>query len=441
VVEFRPKTVENAPKRAKNCTPGQFKKKKLPKYVLEQDGEWKVRRTFPTNRRDDKGRLIYIQVKRTCEPQTEERAKAISRLLEQEFEAVKRKKGVPTVETYLSGYLTFKRSAVARRTYEMADDLFKRYVKNTAFGHTHISDIKVKDVQAFYGMLMDDGRSPAMVRKLHLFLSTAFNQAVAWDDLVKNPTRGVILPKTSPVETRAMTAAEAKKFIAACRKSDDCVIFELALETGMRPGEYLALAWKDVDLNKQTIRVRRAVAEGFVGGGFEIKEPKTPGSHRTISFSDSLKERLLKHKEKQDAWIAELQRDSHGKILLSHMKRRGVNYERRKTRNRMAREALENIRIYDLVVPGEYGAPMSKGNLNRRQFKAVVKAAGLDQTAFSLYSLRHTAATLSIAAGVNLKAVAEKLGHTDVTVLLRTYSHVLPSMREDATAKLADMLY
>ena len=323
----------------------------------------------------------------------------------------------------------------------MANDLLTRYLKGTAFAQKCLSDVRTRDVQHFYVDLQTAGRFPDTIRKLHSFLSTAFNQAVKWEDLARNPCKGVILPKTHPKETQAMTADEAKALIKVCRTREDCVVFELALETGMRPGEYLALSWSDIDLKKRTIRVHRSVAQGFVGGGFEIKEPKTPGSNRTIGISSELVERLVEHRARQQKWIADLKQKSHAPLLLQHMKRKGRNYGLRKARNRNARTALDNIEQYNLVFPGENGLPLSKGNLNRRTFKEVLELAGLDREKFSLYSLRHTAATLSLSAGANLKAVAEKLGHTDVHLLVKTYTHVQSTTRQEAVAKLAGVLY
>jgi integrase len=84
---------------------------------------------------------------------------------------------------------------------------------------------------------------------------------------------------------------------------------------------------------------------------------------------------------------------------------------------------------------------MSRLNLTRRRFKPLLEEIGLDASKYSLYTLRHTCATLSLAAGANIKAVAEKLGHADVNMLLTVYAHVLPSMRAEATEKLGNVLY
>jgi site-specific recombinase XerD len=80
-------------------------------------------------------------------------------------------------------------------------------------------------------------------------------------------------------------------------------------------------------------------------------------------------------------------------------------------------------------------------NLTKWRFKPACESAGLDPKKYSLYTLRHTMATLSLAAGASIKAVAEKMGHSDVNLLLQTYAHVIPSMRTEATEKLRNVLY
>ncbi len=95
---------------------------------------------------------------------------------------------------------------------------------------------------------------------------------------------------------------------------------------------------------------------------------------------------------------------------------------------------------HGLVFAAEDGEPLHASNLTARHFKPALKAAGLPQEV-RLYDLRHTCATLLLLAGVNPKIVAERLGHASVTLTLDTYSHVLPTMQEEAAGRLEAMLY
>jgi integrase len=94
----------------------------------------------------------------------------------------------------------------------------------------------------------------------------------------------------------------------------------------------------------------------------------------------------------------------------------------------------------DLVFSNSEGMPLLRRNVIKRHYKPALRAAGLPVDA-RLYDLRHTCATLLLAAGVHPKVVSERLGHSDVTLTLNVYSHVLPGMQADATAQLERRLY
>ena len=361
--------------------------------MIVEKGEWYVRRYFPAGYKDDKGRHVYIQVKRKCVPATPERASAISYAIVAESSSAKfeREKALTILE-YMNLYMESKRVAVSRRTFDDNTAYVKLHIAKTSFSSLLTTDVTPRDVQRLYSAMEKDGRTPSVIHKLHKLLSAMFNQAVKWDDVTKNPCRGAILPKNTPKETNAFDTDQAKAFLAECRKTDNYIVFEFALETGMRPGEYLALTWKDIDLKNRTATVNKALV--IHTGSFEIKEPKTKGSRRTVQFSEHLRSRLL---------------------TLPH--------------------------THSLVFPSANGKPQSRQNLNYRHFKPIIESIGLDPKEYSLYSLRHSSATLSVASGGNIKAIAERLGHTDLKMLLQIYSHVLADMRNDAADRLAGTLY
>jgi integrase len=399
-------------------------------------------RFFPSTQRDDKGRVVYIQIKQKCDPETEDRAREVSEAIENEYLSIVHRVDEPlTVGEYLKQFLQAKKGKVARRTYEIDGELFDRYVKGSSIADSPLSELKPLAIQRYYSSLEASGVSGSMVRKLHSFLTSAFNQGVKWEALPKNPTVGVMLPKVVKNEAVSLSPDEARDFMQKCLDDDKYLVLAVALETGMRPGEYLALTWKDVNWHTPSISVRQAIAINFKGGGFEIKETKTRGSRRTIKISDTLAERLRLHRDRQKAYIVELQKAADAVPLLDHMKAKGANYQKRRRHKRIAVQTLEQFHKYNLIFPASNGVPMSRLNLNRRIFKPVIESIGLDASKYSLYALRHTCATLSLAAGANIKAVAEKLGHSDVNMLLDTYAHVMPSMRDEVTDKLNALLY
>ncbi len=210
-------------------------------------------------------------------------------------------------------------------------------------------------------------------------------------------------------EMKALSPEETVRFLEAASGHPQNLIFLFALVTGMRPEEYLAIQWKDIDFERQTVTVQRAVVFRKRGGkgGYYFSEPKTSQSRRTIPIPLKLIQELQAHRRKQS----------------EHRLRIGPTYN--------------NL---DLVFATEKGGPLNRQNIGTRAFKAILKKAELPTT-IRLYDLRHTCATLLLAAGEHPKVVSERLGHSTITVTMDVYSHVLPSMQRAATEKLETMLF
>jgi integrase len=223
-----------------------------------------------------------------------------------------------------------------------------------------------------------------------------------------NPAQSVDLPRRTRQEMKALSPEEATVFLEAAKEDTHGLIFAFALATGMRPEEYLALQWKDIDLHKGTATVQRTLCwRRQKGGGWYFGEPKTAQSRRTVPLPASIVRELVRHKARQ----------SETRLKL------GSEYQK-----------------FDLVFATTTGGPLHPDNLNGRNFKGVCKHAGLSPK-LTLYALRHTCATLLLLAGVNSKIVAERLGHSSIAITLDIYSHVLPSMQQVAADELENMLF
>lgn len=413
---------------------------KLPKYVFLKRGAWYVRRTYPNKQRDEKDRLVYFQITKKCEPETEERAAELAEQIDAEVMAQKQKRDAPpTVARLFADFLDLKRSSVEPRTFEYYKYHYEHYICRQPFNNLTVADITVLDVQRLYTALQAAGASSSAVRKVNTVLTAAFNLAVLWKHTAHNPTKGVTLPRETHDEITFLDQSEAKAFIAACRTEFRFAIFELALETGMRPQEYCAVQWSDINFDRGTVRIRQAIKWGLKGGGWSIGQLKTKASRRTVQISGELVGRLHAQRQFLAARKAQLEKVIAAPLILEHMKVKGVNYEKRAKRRQNAREALRNIDGLDLVFPSDAGTPMSRNNLNNRDLPDVLKAAGLGSD-YSLYSLRHTSITLLLEAGEDVGTIAERCG-TSAEMIWRTYGHVLPSMRQRAVSRLSDLLY
>lgn len=411
---------------------------KLPKHVHRKKGEWYVGLNFPKAARSESGKIIYQQIARRCEPKTADRASEVVALIKAEYAL--RAAAAPanphrTALEFLRLFVAAKKKSVERRTFDFYAAQIRQHVEDSNFAQIKLTDLKPLDVQNFY-----DGKtcSADAIRKLHQFLGAAFNQAVKWEAIPKNPAAGVILPKKTKSNVAAFTIAEAQKFIEICRQTDDRIVLEFALESAARPEEYLALDWSDIDLEARTAHIRRAVAVGFRGGGFEFKATKTLGSNRTIIFSEQMRARLILHRQGQQKKIAELRREI--KSDAANNKKNTSRQIRAAVKRATAKTIFDDYLKYNLVFPSSTGKPQSRLNLNRRDFKDILSAAGLDTAKFSLYSLRRTAATL-LASKINPKELAAFLGHTDVSTTMKYYVMVTEDSRYKASLALSEIFY
>jgi integrase len=225
--------------------------------------------------------------------------------------------------------------------------------------------------------------------------------------LARNPAEAVELPRKNRKEMQALSPEEATRFLAATAKDRWHALFVVALFTGMRPSEYLALKWSDVDLQKGTVTIQRSLVESGKGCSMRIDETKTAHSRRSIPLASTVV-----------------------RVLIDHRRRQGEE--------RLAAGA--NYRNQEFVFAKHLGDAFQNFNLIRRYFKRTLKRAGLPET-IRLYDLRHSCATLMLAQGEHPKVVSEWLGHASTTLTLDVYSHVLPSMRRDASERLEKTIW
>ena len=176
----------------------------------------------------------------------------------------------------------------------------------------------------------------------------------------------------------------------------------LAVTTGMRQGELLGLRWADLDWQTRKLHIQRQLQR--TENGLVFSEPKSAAGRRVIILGEETVRKLRYHLN----------------ILATERRELGEQWQ-------------EN----DLVFPSTIGTPWDQRNLYR-VYKRFLKLAGLPNIRF--HDLRHTAATLMLQQNVNPKVVQERLGHSDITLTLNTYSHVLPSMQEEAAEKLDQLL-
>ena len=383
------------------------------------------------NGSDSNGKKIVVTETVLGEQRAKERAA--------EMEAMK-SKGVLTAPSrerltdYLIRWLDdVKKVTLRARTWDDYRGLVKRYIEDSPRGTPRIGAVRLDKLgigsfDALYAHMWTPkaegglGLSRRTIRYLHSVLRHALSHAVKVGKLATNPTDHATLPKqSSDAEekvVRAMTEAQAARFLEAAQGDRYFGLWAVLLTGGLRPGEALALAWSDVDLEEGRVRVSRALTRRGLpeGEAWRLVAPKTKRARRTVVLPP-VTLRALKE------WRATTARE---RLLV------GAEYENN-----------------DLVFATEFGKPLHAANLYARNFRRIMAAAALGEwieakngkrkrfsPAFRMYDLRHTCATTLIARGVNVKVVSERLGHASIVLTLDTYSHVLPDMQEGAADEL-----
>ena len=302
-----------------------------------------------------------------------------------------------TLGEYLDRWLSDSvRGSVRGSTFDRCEIAVRVHIK-PALGSLKLKKLSAAHVQSFYRDRLDAGCAPASVNKLHVVLHKALSQAVKWSILPHNVAEAVEAPRPTPNEIQVLSPEETRRLLEAASGDKLEALYVLAVTTGMRQGELLALKWQDVDLENGVISIRRTLTKS--GGRLLLSEPKTKKSRRTIQLTEAALGALRKHLDCQ----------------IEVVQRLGDLY-----------------RDQGLVFASEVGTLVNPTNLRERSFASLLKRAGLSRIRF--HDLRHTCATLLLSRNVHPKYVQELLGHANIAITLDTYSHVVPGgVSEGAT--------
>jgi integrase len=317
-----------------------------------------------------------------------------------------------TVGEYLTRWLVTAKDTTREGTYERYKQLSEDYLI-PALGRIKLAKLRPIHVESAYAELTrteKDGTkvtATAATRKAAgTVLGIALRHAVRLKLLPSNPAAEVKKPRTRFREMRFMTPQQAKQFLATAKRDWAYPLYTLAIGTGMRQGELLALTWADIDFDKSTVDVRRSLSQ--VRREIIIKEPKSRSSRRTVSLSPPCVRTLEAHR------AAALKA---GLITSPVFCTRNGTYLQRSN-------VLRNFRILVKRANKDAEARAAKGK----------KEPDLIPADIRFHDLRHTHASGLIAAGQSIKAVSRRLGHADVSMTLKVYAHLMP----DDDAKLAE---
>ncbi len=324
-------------------------------------------------------------------------------------------KGIPiphsgiTVAGFLTAWLDTVKSTVRPRSYE-SYELHVRHHICPEIGNIRLSALRPGHVRGLFQRKLATGLSPQTVVHMRTVLNTALRQAIG-DRLVSwNPVSSVKRPKVRRRAYSPFTPEQARAFLAAADNARLGTAFAIRLSLGLRRGEVLALRWCDIDLDALTIRVEQTIqrVRAKVAGtaGFQISEPKTEKSRRTLVLPAMLVPLLRRHRARQ-------------------------------AQERLAAGTDWNDALGGLLFTTPRGRPIEPRDV-QTEFKATLAAAGLPD--MRLHDLRHAAATFLIAQGLPLRLVMEVLGHSTIALTANTYGHIERGMMADAASRMDALL-
>lgn len=275
-------------------------------------------------------------------------------------------------------------------------------------GTKALQKLTAADIELWHATLKNAGRkdgkgglSGLTIRHAHRLLSKALKEAARHDLVVRNVAAAEPPPKVVREEVTILTDDQIRNVVAALAGTPLHAPVVIALFTGLRRGEILALRWQHVDLDRKTIAVREALEE--TKAGLRFKTAKTDAGQRDVTLPDIVVDVLREHRRKRS--------EEHLALGLG----------------KIAADTLLFSRIG--------GGPRSPNTFTKDWAKC---AAGIGLAEITFHALRHTHASHLIDAGVDVVRISKRLGHSAPTVTLDTYAHLFARQEDKSAAAIND---
>ncbi|MBX4954322.1 site-specific integrase [Rhizobium lentis] len=320
-----------------------------------------------------------------------------------------------TVREFMIRWLAHEKANVSPKTHQRYEELL---LKNVApvIGSVIMNKLTPARIDGCWTILLESGRrpkkrregasskaeekkglSPRTVHHCRRVMLSAFEQAVKWDLLKKNPVALTKPPKVEKKPMEAFNASQTGVMLDELRKSRVFIAALLAALCGLRRGEIVALRWRDVDFANGTVAIRESAEQ--VGTLVRYKETKS-GKSRSVALSTTVLEELKRHRLSQ----------------AEEQLKVGI----RPDENSFIIAQVEGSPLKPVSLTHEWTRLLAKTSLPRIRF----------------HDLRHSHATQLLAAGVHPKIASERLGHSTIGITLDLYSHVMPGMQANAAEQV-----
>ena len=291
-----------------------------------------------------------------------------------------------TVAEYVASWLDSAHEQ-SPKTLERYRELAKQQIYPHIGGHK-LQKLKPEHIKQWHGVLLGLGLAPRTVGHAHRLLRLVLKCAVINGTLTRNVATVHKAPAVEEAEIEILSAEQIAEVFAKLEGHTLLPLVSLALATGLRRGELLALQWGDIDLLTATLRVERSLEE--TNEGLRLKPPKTKRGRRNLRLPGEAVEVLRAHKVQQ----------MQVRLALG-----------------LGKPDADTLVFSD--IEGE----LLKPHTISRAWRRVVAAKKLPTVTF--HALRHTHASMLINAGIDILTISRRLGHSKASVTLDVYGHLV----------------
>lgn len=319
-----------------------------------------------------------------------------------------------TLEEWLKEWMkVYKKPYISPRTYQGYVEKSKTILEH--LGNMQLQKIELYHLQKFISDLQIEGKSPKSLRHYYSILKMCFDDAIMCRHISLNPTRNLKLPSMRRKELNIMTKEEQLVFEGFMKKYRMGTAYIVLVNTGLRAGELSGLTWKDVDFENKALYVRRGMQKittydddfNKVKRERKVTDVKTENSYRVVPMLDKVVRILQEYKKKVQAEQEELA------------------------------ELGEGFKDDDFIFKTKYNHPITSEYL-RKTCQGICKSNNFRKV--GILELRHTFATRSIEAGIDLRVLQEILGHASYSTTADIYVHILGQVKLSQMSRLEDYL-